>query len=46
MTKKVSHKPTGKVCSWFYCINCGLVYLKNEATLRAIKEGCKDDRSE
>ena len=26
---------------WVFCIRCGLIYLRNEATQKAIKEPCK-----
>lgn len=41
---KTGHNPIGKVCHWVYCVKCGLVYLRNEATFKAIKAGCDGDR--
>lgn len=35
------HSPQPLRCiPWPVCSRCGLVYLKNEATRKAIKEGC------
>lgn len=40
--KKTPHVPTKlKAIPWLVCKHCGLVYLHNEATRRAIKEGCE-----
>lgn len=36
-------KMPGKNMPWQYCCKCGLVYLKNEATRKAIKAPCKGD---
>lgn len=35
------HSFTLKCCGFQYCAHCGLVMLKNEATQRAIRNGCK-----
>jgi hypothetical protein len=37
------HNPAGRVCHWRYCLKCGLVYLKNEVTRKAIKAECPGD---
>lgn len=39
---KKSHGPLVKRKSlpWVYCRKCGLLYLKNEATARAIRQPC------
>lgn len=39
-TSKQGHAFTKKICHWFYCKNCGLVALKNDATEKRIREGC------
>ena len=33
--RKGNHNFTKKICHWSYCVNCGLVALKNEATRKA-----------
>lgn len=33
--------PKGSRMSWQYCKFCGLITLKNEATRRAIADGCE-----
>ena len=38
--KKKPHSPNGKIVGYCYCIRCGLVYLRNIATERAIKDPC------
>jgi hypothetical protein len=37
------HNPARKICHWPYCIKCGLVYLKNEVTKKAIRAPCPGD---
>jgi hypothetical protein len=41
-THRTSDKPLVK---WYYCLKCGLVYLRNEVTSKAMRQGCeaKDD---
>lgn len=34
------HVMTRRILHWSYCANCGLVRLKNEASLRALKAPC------
>ena len=36
------HQATGKILHWVYCVKCGLVYLRNEATALAVKAGCRE----
>ena len=36
-----AHKPvTSKAFPWLRCQHCGLLFLKNTATKKAIKAGC------
>ena len=35
-----SHRMTGKTLHWPYCVQCGLVWLKNDVTRRAMKSPC------
>lgn len=42
MSKKI-HSPTKFVVGYPYCAKCGLVYLKNEITRKAIKAPCTGD---
>ena len=35
-----NHDFRGRVCHWIYCLNCGLVALRNEETQYRIKKGC------
>jgi hypothetical protein len=40
--RHVPHVPHKiKYIPWMYCRCCGLVYLNNEATRKAIKKGCE-----
>lgn len=40
-TKRVrEHAFTKMIISWPYCVHCGLVLLKNEATRRAAAQKC------
>lgn len=45
MSKK-THSPTKFVVGYPYCAKCGLVYLKNEATRKAIRSSCPGDTEE
>jgi len=36
--KREGHVFTRRICHWLYCKNCGLVWLKNEATAKRIRE--------
>lgn len=41
--KKESHSPKKmKNIPWLVCRYCGLLYLKNDITRKAIKEGCRE----
>jgi hypothetical protein len=40
----MTHIPTGKLFNWRYCVRCGLIYISNDVTRRAIQSGC-DPRS-
>lgn len=46
MKRKIhkSHKtkPLGKKISYSYCCACGLVYLRNEISTKAMKKECPD----
>lgn len=35
-----THKMTGRVCCWAFCVRCGLVALKNVATAAALRAAC------
>lgn len=35
------HKFNRKVMHWPYCSCCGLVMLKNKATVQAVRAGCR-----
>lgn len=37
-----SWKKLGRL-PWQWCPRCGLVWLRNEATMRAIRAGCEAD---
>jgi hypothetical protein len=37
------HSPSRRICSWWYCVKCGLVYLNNAATRKAVKAPCPGD---
>lgn len=41
------HNPSGKFrrLPWPYCVKCGLLYLRNEATRRAINAPCPGDEA-
>lgn len=45
-TRRVPHRFNDRVskkrCHWECCSRCGLVALKNEATARAIRDGCEE----
>jgi hypothetical protein len=42
-SNKTAHSPKKlKNIPWTVCKYCGLVYLKNKRTRRAIKKGCRD----
>lgn len=41
---KRGHKPDGRICGYPYCLKCGLVYLKNTATQKAVSKPCPGDR--
>lgn len=34
------HSMKGKICSWAYCLHCGLVALNNDLTRWCISKGC------
>jgi hypothetical protein len=38
------HSPTKRIVGYFFCAKCGLVYLKNEATRKAINAPCEGDK--
>lgn len=40
--KSTNHSFNKKVLHWSYCSGCGLVLLKNEATLKAASLPCYD----
>ena len=41
MSKNTAHAPVKIKCiKWSICRKCGLIYLKNEATRKAIKKVC------
>jgi hypothetical protein len=40
MAKNKDHNPSGRFVSWAYCIKCGLLYLRNQPTQKAIKSAC------
>lgn len=42
---KRGHNPAGKLfrMPWPYCVKCGLIYLRNEATRKAINAPCQGD---
>ncbi len=35
-----AHQLKGRICHWPYCVRCGLVALKNEATRQALRREC------
>ena len=37
---KVAKRSTRAGCPWVVCAQCGLVYLKNDATRKAIRAAC------
>lgn len=37
------HDFRGRILNWNYCINCGLIALKNDFTQWAIKKGCNNE---
>lgn len=41
--KNRGHNPSGKVVGYLYCIKCGLMYLKNTVTQKAIRANCPGD---
>jgi len=46
--EKGTRNPNGKVgrkgaLGWRFCVKCGLVYLNNEVTQKAIKQSCESD---
>lgn len=42
--EKKGHRPIKpSVLPWSFCARCGLIYLKNEATQRAIRASCTAD---
>lgn len=34
------HAFKGKVCHWSYCVQCGLVMLRNDVSRKAVKAPC------
>jgi len=38
---KHQHSFLGKIFNWSYCVKCGLLTLKNEATRKAMKAPCR-----
>lgn len=38
--KNVPHSFNKKILHWFYCSGCGLVALKNDVTMKAMKKPC------
>jgi hypothetical protein len=43
MAKHQGHNPSGKCVGYVYCIKCGLMYLKNLVTQKAIRASCPGD---
>jgi hypothetical protein len=39
--QRAPHSMTMKLLNWHYCSRCGILNLKNEATRKALKEGCE-----
>lgn len=39
---KNQHSFTKQIMHWRYCAKCGLVLLKNDASLRASRKACDD----
>lgn len=40
---RAPHAMTRKLKNWTYCSRCGLLSLKNEATRKALKQGCEKE---
>lgn len=38
----MTHAFTKRILYWPYCAKCGLIALKNEASLRAASAACKE----
>ncbi len=38
--------PVSKRCPWNYCVRCGLIWLKNDASNKAAKKPCPDGDDE
>ena len=39
--KKQGHEiSSGRICHWFFCTKCGIVYLNNKATRKYLKKPC------
>lgn len=41
---ETGHDSSGKAAGRAYCVRCGLMYLRNEASQQAIRERCPDAR--
>lgn len=37
------HNPSGRIAGYAYCKKCGLVYLRNDVTTKAIAAPCPGD---
>jgi hypothetical protein len=35
-----THNLSKKILHWSYCVNCGIIALKNDVTRRALKASC------
>jgi hypothetical protein len=46
MGRRRGHNPCGRICGFVYCIRCGLVYLRNTVTAKAIRAPCPADDEE
>lgn len=40
--EKKPHQWKGKLLNWNYCVHCGLLALKNDATRKAIRAACRN----
>lgn len=34
------HALKGRICAWAYCVRCGLLDLRNDATRKAMRAPC------
>ena len=39
-SKFVPHNFKGRICGKAYCVQCGLIWLNNDATRKAVKQLC------